>query len=55
MNTIVLAVVLLGGCFLIHFLMMRKGIHHKNHENTESKSKKEEESEKNHSGHGCCH
>ena len=52
MENIILAVVLLGGCFLMHFLMMR-GKHGKHGENEpENKNK---DGGANHSGHGCCH
>ena len=53
MNTIIL-VILLGGCILMHFLMMRKSNHSENSQNTEGQDKTSS-NDKNHSGHGCCH
>jgi quinol-cytochrome oxidoreductase complex cytochrome b subunit len=51
MNTIIL-LILLGGCLVMHFFMMRRHGHDENHEHTGSNDK---ENDKNHSGHGCCH
>jgi len=51
MSITVLAVVLLGGCLLMH-LLMRKGGHAGDHGHTEDKNK-DGKSGKTHSGHGC--
>lgn len=50
MNNIIVVIVLLGGCFLMHSLFMRKGSNHDNQDNT--KDKKDDEG---HGGHSCCH
>jgi len=49
MSTIIL-LVLLGGCLVMHFFMMRKHGHEGDHENMKAKEK-----DGDHSGHGCCH
>ncbi len=56
MNNIILAVVLLGGCFLMHFLMMRKGGHGGSHRHDAEDQNQNEENNKDgktHSGHSC--
>jgi hypothetical protein len=50
MNNIILAIVLLGGCFAIHFFMMRKGHEHEEHSN-DTKNKVDDD---NKPKHGCC-
>ena len=52
MNNIVLAVVLLGGCLLMHLFMMRKGRHSGSHGSDAMDGNKEEKKGKH---GGCCH
>lgn len=53
MNNIVLAVVLLGGCLLMHLFMMRKDGHGDSHGHDAADTDKEGKNDKTHSGHGC--
>ena len=48
MESILLAIVLVGGCLLMHFLMMRKGGHANGHQNVSDQHK-------SHTNHHCCH
>ncbi|MFZ2150179.1 MAG: hypothetical protein WAV15_03395 [Minisyncoccia bacterium] len=52
MSNIILAVVLLGGCLLMHLLMMRKGGHFGSHGSDVEDGNKEEKKDKH---GGCCH
>ncbi len=56
MSYTVLAIALLGSCFLLHYFMMRKGGHsgHGDMEHREEENEKESHT-KSHSGHNCCH
>ncbi len=53
MSNIVLAVIVLGGCLLMHLWMMKKGGHagHGGHSNNGDEEKKKDGSD--HSGHSC--
>jgi hypothetical protein len=53
MNSTILAFVLLGGCLLMHLLMMRKGGHCGHHQDDTKDQNKEEKNEKTHSEHSC--
>ena len=48
MESILLAIVLVGGCLLMHFLMMRKSGHANGHQNVSDQHK-------SHTNHHCCH
>lgn len=50
MDKIILAIVLLGGCFLMHFWMMRRSDHAGHGDSASGNSAKNKD---NHSGHSC--